>query len=490
MAFSIQTNVASLTAQENLRVNSEFQSKTIQRLTSGFRINASGDDAAGLAVANKFRSDITELTQGVRNANDGISQMQIIDGGLNNVSKILDRMKTLATQSASATFTGNRATLNTEFSQLLSEIDRQASNIGLNTNGSYNKKLDVYIGGATNGSAAANAKVNIDLSGAANAVDSTGLNLSGTSVAGAAIDLGAANVSGFMTGAAMTFKITTIDSAGVSQTQTFTGKSGPGVTAQQVVDDLNKQVAADAKTSNSGITFAIRNGELMVGGTAAFSLTTTNAGAAQLIGANKTEQLNAALYNETYTGLAASTAAYNLTFKNQAGESRTVTIGNGATVSQAVTAINTGVKDIGIYALDMGGGDVSFQSNNSFSWTSDVATSGQLSTAGEGAQTAADLSLSATAAAEAALARISNAVTSLGNVQGVVGAGQNKLQYAINLAQSQVSSFSAAESRIRDADVAAEAANLTKAQVLQQASLAAMAQANSAPQAVMALLRG
>ena len=85
---------------------------------------------------------------------------------------------------------------------------------------------------------------------------------------------------------------------------------------------------------------------------------------------------------------------------------------------------------------------------------------------------------------------LATAVSSLGSVQGRVGSGQNKLGYAISLAQSQITSFSAAESRVRDADVAAEAANLTKAQVLQQASLAAMAQANSAPQNVLALLRG
>ena len=101
MSFSIQTNVNSLIAQENLRVNSNFQSQTIQRLTSGYRINSSGDDAAGLAIANKFRSDTAELTQGVRNANDGVSQLQIMDGGMNNIGKMLDRLKTLATQSAS-----------------------------------------------------------------------------------------------------------------------------------------------------------------------------------------------------------------------------------------------------------------------------------------------------------------------------------------------------------------------------------------------------
>src|SRR5918911_2312018 len=118
MPMSIVTNVNSLLAQENLRVNNEFQGRTIQRLTSGYRINESGDDAAGLAVANKFRSDISELQQGVRNANDGLSTLQIIDGGLNNISKILDRLKTLATQSGSTTFTGDRDTLDQEYQSL------------------------------------------------------------------------------------------------------------------------------------------------------------------------------------------------------------------------------------------------------------------------------------------------------------------------------------------------------------------------------------
>jgi flagellin len=96
----------------------------------------------------------------------------------------------------------------------------------------------------------------------------------------------------------------------------------------------------------------------------------------------------------------------------------------------------------------------------------------------------------ATSSAEAAITAISAAVGALGVVQGKIGTGQNKLQYAISLAQSQITNFSAAESRIRDADVAQEAANLTKAQVLSQASMAALAQANSAPQSVLSLLRG
>ena len=107
--------------------------------------------------------------------------------------------------------------------------------------------------------------------------------------------------------------------------------------------------------------------------------------------------------------------------------------------------------------------------------------------AGAGAAPAAS---DVTSGAKDALTKLGLALASLGTVQGSVGAGQNMLNYAVRLTQSQISNFSAAESRIRDADVAAEAANLTKAQVLQQASMAAMAQANSAPQAVLALLRG
>jgi flagellin len=272
--LSIQTNVTALFAEQNLAVNTDFQAQTIQRLTSGFRINRSGDDAAGLAVANQFRSNINELQQGVRNANDGTSILQIIDGGLNNISQILDRLKTLATESATDTFSGNRTTLNNEFTTLLTEIDRQAANIGLNAAGTYNKSLSVYIGG---GNVAANSAVTIDLSGVGNTVDSTGLTVNGKTV----------------------------------------------------------DTQANAKT--------------------------------------------------------------------------------------AITAINTAIGNLGL-------------------------------------------------------------------VQGTVGTGENLLQYASSLASSQITNTSAAQSRIRDADIASEAANLTKAQTLQQTSIAALAQANAAPAAVLKLL--
>ncbi len=192
MAFSIQTNVNSLVAQENLRVNSNFQSQTIQRLTSGYRINSSGDDAAGLAIANKYRSDTAELSQGVRNANDGVSTLQIIDGGMNNISKMLDRLRTLATQSASDTFTGDRGVLNSEFQSLTTEIDRQAQSIGLDTNGKFAKSLSVFIGGgkaaSTGNLDTNNGTVSVDLT--SSAVDTRSLGLKGMQVVAGSVDIG------------------------------------------------------------------------------------------------------------------------------------------------------------------------------------------------------------------------------------------------------------------------------------------------------------
>src|SRR5438045_4516443 len=155
MSLSLQTDANATVAQENLRATTDFQSRTIERLTSGYRINSSGDDAAGLAIANKFRSDTAELAQGVRNANDGVSQLQIMDGGINNIGKMLDRLKTLATQSASATFTGDRGVLNKEYQTLVGEIDRQAQGIGLSSGGRFAQNVGVYIGGGATAAGAA-----------------------------------------------------------------------------------------------------------------------------------------------------------------------------------------------------------------------------------------------------------------------------------------------------------------------------------------------
>lgn len=130
-SFSVVSNISAANAQANLNTTNLGLQKTLTRLSSGFRINMAGDDAAGLAVANSYRSTVSVLNQGMRNANDGLSTLQIKNGALDNISTLLDRMSTLATQSASAGFTGNRATLQAEFADVISEIGREVTVAGL-----------------------------------------------------------------------------------------------------------------------------------------------------------------------------------------------------------------------------------------------------------------------------------------------------------------------------------------------------------------------
>jgi flagellin len=189
------------------------------------------------------------------------------------------------------------------------------------------------------------------------------------------------------------------------------------------------------------------------------------------------------------------TAAEIVTFQNERG-AVTITLNatNGNNLANSLATLNTNLAALGIYAVADGAGTgISIQSATSFSiFKQQAATAGAVIDGGAGAKAVSEPAptASATGNALAALSALTSAVSRLGLVQGRVGTGQNKLQYAIALAQSQITNFSAAQSRIRDADVAAEAANLTKAQVLQQASLAALAQANAAPQSVLTLLRG
>lgn len=185
MAFYINTNIASLQAQNYLQQTQSFQNQTIQEVTSGLRIVNSGDDAAGLAIANGYRSNEAVLTQGIANANDGLAQLQIADGGLSNISQLLDQARTLATESASGAFTGDRGVLNNEFQSVLTEINRQAQAIGLNQGGSFAQNLSVFIGGGQasgNVTATQNGSVNLNLS--QSTVDTQSLGLSGVQAAG------------------------------------------------------------------------------------------------------------------------------------------------------------------------------------------------------------------------------------------------------------------------------------------------------------------
>jgi flagellin len=493
MSYSFQTNVTSLLAQENLRVNSDFQSRTITRLTSGFRINSSGDDAAGLAVANLLRSNTAELQQGVRNANDGISILQIVDGGLNNISNILDRLKTLATQSASSTFSGDRNTLNNEYQSLLTEITRQAANIGLSTGtvgGRYNQLLGIYIGGGQG--IQANGNVAVDLSGNANRVDANGLAIGSTSVSGggtnhiggAAVDLRSGT---FLTAGTQAF---TFNFSGTQVVATV-GGGASGLNGQSLVDQLNTQISAYGVSASIDATTGQLN---FNGGSTAFNVTAGAASAGTAIatatGTATNTSLTTASGQATYANVAGGPEV--LTF-SIGGNNTTVSLANGTTLAQAISQINGTMGALGVHAqLNTAGTGLDLQGTAAFTVSSNGG--GATGVFGVNANTAQTITAPvANAAANGnaliALTAITTAISLLGTVQGKVGAGENMLNYASQLAQSQISSFSAAESSIRDADVATEAANLTKAQILEQSSVAALAQANSAPQALLKLLQ-
>ena len=256
--FSIVTNVASLIAQEKLSVTNDLQLRTIVRLTSGYRINSSADDAAGLAIANRFRSDVSVLRQGVRNAADGLSTLQTIDGGLNNISLLIDRARTLATQSASGTFTGDRAVLNTEFASVLTEIDRQAQAIGLDPGGSFNALLSVFIGGGrtnNNISETTNGSVQIDLSNSS--VNANKLGLKGVQALGGTegtTDIGSSSTTSVQSIAADTTNTGSVRTTGFTEFHFV----GPGFAdTEQAQLSVNLTGVVDTTTLASAINSAI-----------------------------------------------------------------------------------------------------------------------------------------------------------------------------------------------------------------------------------------
>jgi flagellin len=491
--ITFQTNYAAMVAENNLNTNNKFQTQTVEALTSGYRINNSGDDPAGLAVANQYRDQVAQLTQGVQNGNSGVSTLQIIDGGLNNISTMLDRLQTLATESATTTFTGDRNNINVEYQQLVQQISQQASNIGLNTGGTFNVQNQVFIGG---GNSLTNSQVEIDLSGPANSVDATALGLINTTVAAGGTELtgntvrldspGATFLGNGGLGASQTFTFNLIsNNSATSFTATVTGAAGSSLTEAQVVSSLDSQLSPYGITAQVGA-----DGQIQFGGGTPFTVNTATNDLIDPIATTATGATNVGIYNAPGAAVWAAQAE-TLTFQNGQGTA-TVNLPNaagGGTLSSDIAAINAQTSAIGVYAvLNTAGTGISFQSANSFTASTNVAA-GAFTNAGAQTVSGPSTTASSTGNALAAITAIQTALSQLGTVQAAVGAGENKLQYAIDLANSQITNVSSAESDIRDADVATEAANLTKSQVLQQASVAAMAQANSSPQAILKLLQ-
>jgi flagellin len=254
VSFDINTNVASLQAQNYLNINSNYQSKTINEVTSGLRIVNSGDDAAGLAIANSDRSNEAVLTQGIQNANNGLSQLQIIDGGMNNISQLLDRARTLATESATGTLSTGRDALNTEFQSVLGEISRQAQAIGMNTGGTFARNMTVLIGGGqgtTGAATVANGSISLNLANAT--VDAKSLGLEGVQAAGVTgSDIG--------TGSASSVANILADANNTTAVSGYTtfNITGPGFSGQGVQLSVNLSGVTDADTLVTAVNAAIQ----------------------------------------------------------------------------------------------------------------------------------------------------------------------------------------------------------------------------------------
>jgi flagellin len=494
MSFSLISNLGSLESQSKLQVSGAKLNMAIQRLSSGLRINNSSDDAAGLAIANKYRSDINIISQGVRNANDGLSTLQTIDGGLSNISSLLDRASTLAAQGASDTFTGDRNTLQGEFGKVIAEITRQSQNIGLNTGGVNAKALTTVIGGGTDSfsATASNQGVKIDLS--AGAVDAASLGIASLNIGASTGSVTGANVIGKLSATeTLTFKTT--DALGGLATHTVALTSGDNGTA--VVKEIN----AASKAGGYDVTASLdTNGKLVLSSSSYFTVSSSVAAAAAgtstSISAAANDVKVAASANHVSLALTASTGNQELSFTT--GDKGTISTfavdtTNGATVAAFVTAFNadTTMNGIGVYAsADPTSGSVQFASKNSFQMSAGLEDDASTTGIAAGAATVvAGVASGGASGSLAALDALKAAVASVGVVQGTVGAGENQLQQAVDLATSQITSFQAAESRVRDADVAQEASNMSRNTVLQQAGVAALAQANQSSQAVLSLLR-
>ena len=504
MAITVNTNVASINAQRNLIGSQNVMDRSLARLSSGLRINSAKDDAAGLAISDRMTAQVRGLNQAVRNANDGISLAQTAEGALQESTNILQRIRELAVQSANDTNTaGDRQNIQKEVAQLQAELNRIASQTSFNGQtildgtftsakfhvGSFaDQNISVTIGNASASAMGAYTSTSIqnigDITTAGAGTDVNGVVADTITVSG---NLGSTDVSYALSATAAEI------AAGINAVE---GDTGVSATAQTTIDI---QLAAG----------------VVVGEALSFNLNTSDGtGAAQGSVATITHTLtsttdysglrDAINAEAAATGVTAdlNTAAGTLTLTNEDGHDiviSEVSNGNaddnvlnvGATASTFVTSEVLQNDDTTGTNLDYinVGGQVSFSSSKSFAISGTVATFAAADLAGT-LSSVADITVATQAGANAALNVVDEALTFIGGTRADLGAVQNRFESTIANLMNVSQNISAAKSRIVDADFAAETANLTKAQILQQAGIAMLAQANAVPQSALTLLQG
>ncbi|OYU46473.1 MAG: flagellin [Burkholderiales bacterium PBB4] len=492
MAATINTNINSLTAQRNLNTSQSSLSTSIQRLSSGLRINSAKDDAAGLAIADRFTSQIRGSQQAARNANDGISLSQVAEGSLGTAGTILQRVRELAVQSVNATNSASdRAALNAEAGQLTAELDRIAKTTQFNGQ----NILDGSLGSATF-QVGANANQTITATTANFATSKYGINRIGSVVASATSTKGdlvqGSTANAVASSAAATSRVAggdfTVDGSSGSATITVAAAA----TAKDVAALIN------AKTAKTNVTATARTEiDATAFGTGTFSLNVTsdNTNAVTITFAtsgNTADGLAGAItaFNDkaSQTGVTAklNDAGTGITLTNASGNNITV-LGNTGTTAGALV----GGSSVDAAATAIVTGALTLDSDKTFGLSGVAATTNffTAATAASQLQAVNTFDVSNVDAANRTLAAVDSALSAVNSQRASFGALQSRFETTIANLQTSSDNLSASRSRIQDADFAVETANLSRSQILQQAGTAMVAQANQLPQGVLALLR-
>ncbi|NUZ05945.1 flagellin [Piscinibacter koreensis] len=476
MAQTINTNISSLTAQRNSARTQNDLSTSIARLSSGLRINSAKDDAAGLAISERFTAQIRGVNQAARNANDGISLAQVAEGGLGSVGNNLQRMRELAVQSANSTNSASdRAALQLEVSQLAAEIDRVATQTqfnGLNLlDGSFQTQ-QFQVG--------ANAGQTVSLASIASARTSAlgvyqGFSLQNQSI-GTASNTAAALTVTVGSGSAIALGSVAVDAKAIAAA--INGGNVAGLTATANATTVAAGTSASNGTTSGTSTFTVNGVAISIAGVA---------GAGGLSGnrANAVAAINA---QSAATGVTASDTGSGVQLSAADGRNIVTSFAAGGFTSATVA-------DFGLGATATTGSTVNVNyvaptgttGNVVFAQTAGFANSTAI--AGTGTAIAA-VDISTVGGANAALAAIDAALTTINSSRASLGAIQNRFSSTIENLATSAENLTASRSRIQDADFAQETANLARAQVLQQAGTAMIAQANQLPQQVLSLLKG
>ena len=495
MASTINTNVPSLNSQRNLDRSGSALSISLQRLSSGFRINSAKDDAAGLAISERFTAQIRGIDQGTRNSNDGVSLAQTGEGALASAGGILQRIRELAVQSVNASNSASdRAALQGEVSQLADELNRIATTTAFNGQKLLNNSSSfTFQVGANVGEVITTNTVNFQ-------TDSYGSYRIGTKVATATNNTGdlviGSSANALASNAAASNRVAggtiTIKGALGSATVTAAAAASAKTVAQLINGKTDTTgVRATAKTefditalSTADTGFSIN---ITSTNTAAVTVSfTTGASSKSGTADYYSDAVNAINNVSSKTGVTAKVNSTNdgITLLNANGDNITITINSGtggATIGGTATASGAAAIGTGSIILDS---DRSFSivaANTTDFFTATAATSQQ--------QKVSLVDVGNVDAANRTIAMIDGALQAVNTQRAKFGALQSRFEAAIENSRTTSENLAASRSRIRDTDYANETANLTRNQILQQAGTAMLSQANTLPQQVLSLLK-